>query len=57
MKQLSLDESTVDMLLDNLFLTLDNDLKNLQEAIDEKNSEKIVKFSHYIKGVFIFSNE
>ena len=50
MKQLSLDESTVDMLLDNLFLTLDNDLKNLQEAIDEKNSEKIVKFSHYIKG-------
>lgn len=50
MKQLSLDESTVDMLLDNLFLTLDNDLKNLQDAIDEKNSEKIVKFSHYIKG-------
>ena len=50
MKQLSLDESTVDMLLDNLFLTLDNDLKNLQEAIDEKNSEKIVKFSHYLKG-------
>ena len=49
-KQLSLDESTVDMLLDNLFLTLDNDLKNLQDAIDEKNSEKIVKFSHYIKG-------
>lgn len=50
MKQLSLDESTVDMLLDNLFLTLDNDLKNLQDAIDEKNSEQIVKFSHYIKG-------
>ena len=50
MKQLSLDESTVDMLLDNLFLTLDSDIENLQEAIDEKNSEKIVKFSHYIKG-------
>ena len=32
MKQLSLDESTVDMLLDNLFLTLDNDLKNLQRG-------------------------
>src|SRR5574344_1388457 len=50
MKQLSLDESTVDMLLDNLFLTLDSDIKNLQEAIDDKNSEQIVKFSHYIKG-------
>ena len=41
MKQLSLDESTVDMLLDNLFLTLDSDIENLQKAIDEKNSEKI----------------
>ena len=50
MKQLSLDESTVDMLLDNLFLTLDSDIENLQKAIDDKNSDHIVKFSHYIKG-------
>ena len=50
MKQLSLDESTVDMLLDNLFLTLDSDIENLQKAIDDKNSDHIVKFSHYKKG-------
>ena len=41
MKQLSLDESTVDMLLDNLFLTLDSDIENLQKAIDDKNSDHI----------------
>ncbi len=28
----------------------DSDIENLQKAIDDKNSEQIVKFSHYIKG-------
>ena len=36
MKQLSLDESTVDMLLDNLFLTLDNDLKIYKRLLMKK---------------------
>ncbi len=49
-EQLGLDESTVDMLLDNFFLTLEGDLKKLQTAIDEKNSEKISQTAHYLKG-------
>jgi len=48
--QLGLDESTVDMLLDNFFLTLENDLKNIQDAIDSKDSNKIVQTAHYLKG-------
>jgi CheY-like chemotaxis protein len=49
-ERLGLDEDTVDMLLDNFFLTLDNDLQKLQVAIDSKNSEEISKAAHYIKG-------
>jgi len=48
--QLGLDEEIVDMLLDNFFLTLDNDLKKIQDAIDSKNSENIVQATHYLKG-------
>ena len=48
--QLGLDEEIVDMLLDNFFLTLDNDLKKIQDAIDSKNSESIVQSAHYLKG-------
>ena len=48
--QLGLDEEIIDMLLDNFFLTLDNDLKNIQDAIDSKNSENIVQTAHYLKG-------
>ena len=48
--QLGLDEEIIDMLLDNFFLTLDNDLKNIQDAIDSKNSENIVQAAHYLKG-------
>ena len=48
--QLGLDEITIDMLLDNFFLTLENDVKNLQDAIDSKDSEKIVHAAHYLKG-------
>ena len=38
------------MLLDNFFLTLDNDLKKIQDSIDSKNSENIVQSAHYLKG-------
>ena len=48
--QLGLDEEIIDMLLDNFFLTLDNDLKKIQDAIDSKNSENIVQTAHYLKG-------
>ena len=48
--QLCLDEEIIDMLLDNFFLTLDNDLKKIQDAIDSKNSESIVQSVHYLKG-------
>lgn len=48
--QLGLDEDTVNMLFDNFFLTLNSDIKNIQDAIDEKDSEKIVQTAHYLKG-------
>jgi len=50
MTQLGLDESTVDMLLDNFFLTLNQDIQNLEEAINSNNYEKIVHFAHYLKS-------
>ena len=48
--QLGLDELTVDMLLDNFFLTLDIDLLNLEKAIESKDKEKVVQTAHYLKG-------
>lgn len=50
MKQLGLDELTVDMLLDNFFLTLDDDLNKLKKAVDSKDCDAIYKAAHYIKG-------
>ncbi len=47
---LSLDESIIDMLLDNFFLTLDSDLKKIQNAIDSKNSIELKESAHYLKG-------
>ncbi|MDD2895272.1 MAG: ATP-binding protein [Aliarcobacter sp.] len=47
---LSLDESIIDMLLDNFFLTLDSDLKKIQSAIDSKNSIDLKESAHYLKG-------
>lgn len=50
MAQLGLDELTVDMLLDNFFLTLDNDLLKLEKAIESKDKESIIQAAHYLKG-------
>lgn len=41
---------TVDMLLDSFFLTLDADIKKIQDAIDLKNAREISLSSHYLKG-------
>uniref|UniRef100_UPI00404722C4 response regulator n=1 Tax=Aliarcobacter sp. TaxID=2321116 RepID=UPI00404722C4 len=49
-ERLGLDDLTVDMLLDNFFLTLDYDLEKLQKAIKSKNSQEIFNTAHYIKG-------
>jgi len=49
-ERLTLDESTVDMLLDNFFLTLDDDLEKLQKQINMKDCNEISKIAHYIKG-------
>ena len=49
-ERLGLDEDTVDMLIDNFFLTLDSDLQKLENAYDSKNSDDISKAAHYIKG-------
>ena len=48
--RLGLNEDTIDMLLDNFFLTLDSDVQKLQAAINSENSEEISKVAHYIKG-------
>jgi len=50
MKQLSLDEMTVDMLLDNFFLSIDDDIDKLQNALDSKDAKAVVNAAHYIKG-------
>jgi CheY-like chemotaxis protein len=47
---LCLDESIIDMLLENFFSTLENDLKNIQDAIDAKDSVAIAQKAHYLKG-------
>jgi PAS domain S-box-containing protein len=49
-ERLLLDDLTIDMLLDNFFLTLDNDLDKLQNFIDLKDCNEISKIAHYIKG-------
>ncbi|WP_368028677.1 response regulator [Arcobacter sp. s6] len=49
-ERLFLDDLTIDMLLDNFFLTLDGDIKKLQNAINSKNCDEISKIAHYIKG-------
>lgn len=49
-KQLGLDESTVDMLLDSFFLTLEDDLERLQNAIEAKDANAIRSAAHYIKS-------
>jgi signal transduction histidine kinase/CheY-like chemotaxis protein/HPt (histidine-containing phosphotransfer) domain-containing protein len=48
--QLGLDEITIDMLLDNFFLTLESDINNIQDAINSKDSNKISQAAHYLKG-------
>ena len=49
-ERLLLDDLTIDMLLANFFLTLDNDLDKLQKFIDLKDCDEISKMAHYIKG-------
>jgi len=50
MKQLGLDAMTIDMLLDNFFLTLEEDLAKLKTALDSKECDAVYKAAHYIKG-------
>ena len=50
MKQLGLDEDTIDMLLANFFSTLDLDIQKLENAIDSSIAQDIVQASHYLKS-------
>lgn len=50
MEQLGLDEATVDMLLDNFFLTLDFDILKLENAIASSKPESIIHAAHYLKS-------
>ena len=50
MKQLGLDEDTIDMLLANFFSTLDLNIQKLENAIDSSIAQDIVQASHYLKS-------
>jgi signal transduction histidine kinase/DNA-binding response OmpR family regulator len=50
MKQLELDEETVDMLLNDFFDTLDDGLNTLRKAIEINDNIAISKAAHYLKG-------
>jgi HPt (histidine-containing phosphotransfer) domain-containing protein len=50
MNSFGLDETTVDMLLESFFSTINGDIKNIQDAIDTKNAKEIASSSHYLKG-------
>lgn len=49
-QKMGLDRLTVEMILDNFFLTLEDDMAKLQYAIDTEDDEGIVKMAHYLKG-------
>lgn len=44
-QKMGLDILTVEMILDNFFLTLDDDMAKLQHTIDVEDDEGIVKMS------------
>ncbi len=50
MKQLLLDEETVNMLLDSFFMTLHGDLLKIERAISSGDVDEIYKSAHYLKG-------
>jgi len=47
---LGLDEDTVDMLIEDFFLTLDEDIEKIQKAIDSKIAFDIQNSAHYLKS-------
>jgi len=49
-QKMGLDTMTVEMILDNFFLTLEDDLHTLEEACASKNAEAIRQRAHYLKG-------
>ncbi len=53
MDNLDLDESSVKLLINNFFKTLDEDLEKLQDAIDKRDTSKISTSAHYIKSASI----
>ena len=48
--KMSLDNVTVDMILDNFFLTLDEDLTKLETALQLHDQEASAQATHYLKG-------
>jgi HPt (histidine-containing phosphotransfer) domain-containing protein len=50
MRQLGLNESTVDMIIENFFLTIEDDLQRLQDSLEGKDLNKIKSAAHYIKS-------
>ena len=48
--KMGLDIVTLEMILDNFFLTLEDDLAKLENACSTGNSEEIFKAAHYLKG-------
>jgi CheY-like chemotaxis protein len=53
MNSFGLDETTVDMLLESFFSTINGDIKNIQDAIDTKNAKEIASSSHYLMRTYL----
>ncbi len=49
-EKMGLDVMTVEMILDNFFLTLEDDLSALEEACASNDAEAIRQRAHYLKG-------
>jgi len=49
-EKMGLDVTTVEMILDNFFLTLEDDLSALEEACASNDAEAIRQRAHYLKG-------
>ncbi|MFA9374354.1 MAG: ATP-binding protein [Poseidonibacter sp.] len=49
-ESLGLSENIIDMLLNKFFTNIDNDLKKLQDFMEDENYEEIHNQAHFIKG-------
>lgn len=52
-EMIGINESDYDVILSNLFMTVESDLKILEDAVKKKDAEKILSVIHYMKGAAV----